>query len=50
MRYSILGRNRYKEVTMSSECMLQTYPYLQEFDYFPVTEPMDAEYRRTSSA
>ena len=49
VRYSILARSHYKEVSMTLECMLQTYPYLKESDYFTVKEPMDAEYRRTSA-
>ena len=49
VRYSILARSHYKEVSMTLECMLQTYPYLKESDYFTVKELMDAEYRRTSA-
>ena len=49
VRYSILARNHYRQASESLECMLQTYPYLKESDYFTVKELMDAEYRRTSA-
>ena len=50
VRYSTLARSRYKEVSMSSECMLQTYPYLKNSDYNIVKELLDAEHRRTHNA
>ena len=46
VRYSILARDHYKEVQMSLECMLQTYSYLRESDYFTIKELLDAEHRR----